>query len=429
MLKKIMTFFLIAFLLILFTKFAGEKKPRYQTNIRYSSPNWLSNERIICAKYIDHYKLYYGFLANISKGTAQLFKSETQIVSMNIDGTDEKIIKNIVMLIKSFGRTTSSEKYFIGDINDIDYNPKRRLIAFRGLSGRLYLMNEDGTDLKKIAEQVGGSYFSPDGKFLQYTLNDKVWLYDLDSKERRVLNENVRGGPWSPDGKWIYYILQGDHTNNFRNHLNIVNVKTGKKFIIEDAGSVNWSPINSKFTYTISKKIEQGYASSLYISKLTDDEIVNIDSISNASGGVWNPEGDTILFRDNADNKIYSLNCNTKEKKMVFQPSPENFHLSDAYRLKKEPEVEKIYPRCWIISDRVIIESDERIYDDAKTKHSVLVVDVNTSSVVFRYILEDYISNVLLSPDGKSLLFYDGAKLKVIIENGTRVVELIKRET
>jgi Tol biopolymer transport system component len=237
--KKITIFLWIVFSFLSYA-FATESRPRYQTNIRYNSPAWLSNDRIVCAKHLDHYKLFYGLLANISKGTAQIFKSETQIISMKIDGTDERIIKNIVMLIKDNAKATSSERYFIGQIQRIDYNPTKKLIAFSELVNRIYLMNLDGTNLRKIAEPAGGPYFSPDGKYLQYTSNYKVWLYDLDTGEHKVLIQDAKGGPWSPDGKKIV-ISKGE---NYRPVIYTYDWETKKEELADSRLSYinDWSP-------------------------------------------------------------------------------------------------------------------------------------------------------------------------------------------
>lgn len=419
---------LVFVIIMLSATFAGVSEGQ-----EYASPAWMDNEHIICVKYVDISKRrLFKWFGDITDAAVVGVRHEIQIVSMDVEGNNEKVIKNIII-----DRPRLSYKWreeiFKGvlRINSISYSPKKKIVAFstHGFTRALFIIKEDGIGTEKIAESAGGMAFSPDGRFLEYNSKGKSWLYDLDTGEHKVLIEDALGGPWSPDGEWIYYILQGDHTNNFKKSLNIINVKTGKKLTIEDAGSVNWSLKDSKFTYTVSKKTEQGYTISLYLSKLTDNEIVTVDSVPNASSGLWNPEGDTILFKDSSDNKIYSLNCNTKEKKIVFQPSPEYFHLSEAYKSGKEPRIEKIYPRYWISSDRVIVEADEYVWNDPKTRHSLLVVDVNTSSIIFRYTLEDRISNTLLSPDGKSLIFYDGSKLKALIENGTKVVQLASRVT
>lgn len=225
-------FFMIGF--VLFSGFfAGLGKPQRKTTVWYTAPTWLSNDRILCAKHVEHLKLHYGWLANVSGGTTSTLKSEIQLVSMKLDGTDEQIIKNIIITPQRNKPSVSSEGDLIGAayIRAIDYNPVRKLIAFSEQAERLYLMNADGTQLRKLAESAGGPRFSPDGRYLQYTANGHVWLYDLDTSQHKALIENAIGGPWSPDGKKIAFSRQGVFTYD---------LETGHEELVDS----NWSYVD-----------------------------------------------------------------------------------------------------------------------------------------------------------------------------------------
>lgn len=229
--SKLFVICLIAFLVFVpqcaFTK---SKQPRYQTMIRYSSPNWLGNDRIICAKYISRIKLHYGFLANITNSGTESLTDELQIISMKIDGTDEKIIKSVMTWPKK-GRSSEGALIGFAIIYDITYSPSRKLIAFNTQQGKLYLMNEDGTNLGVLVKPAGGPIFSPDDRYLQYTSNYKVWLYDLDTGEHKVLIENAVGGPWSPDAKKIAFSRKADD----RPSVYEFDIETGKESVKDSA--------------------------------------------------------------------------------------------------------------------------------------------------------------------------------------------------
>lgn len=229
--NKLFVVCLIAFLVFVPQGvFAKSKQPRYQTLIRYSSPNWLDNDRIICAKYISRIKLHYGFLANITNSGTESLTDELQIISMKTDGTDENVIKSVMTWPKK-GRSSEGALIGFAIIYDITYSLSRKLIAFNTQRGNLYLMNEDGTNLRVLVKPAGGPIFSPDGRYLQYTSNYKVWLYDLVTGEHKVLIENAVGGAWSPDAKKIAFSRMLDN----RPSVYEFNIETGKESVKDSA--------------------------------------------------------------------------------------------------------------------------------------------------------------------------------------------------
>ncbi|MFA4889582.1 MAG: hypothetical protein WC628_08445 [Candidatus Omnitrophota bacterium] len=172
----------------------------------YASPAWMDNETIICVKYVDTVKdRLFGWFGDITDARSIVVRQEIQIVSMDIEGKNEKVIKSIV--IDYPGQSPKwREEVFKGVrfIRFISYSPNYNIIAF-GCDGAvhpIFIIKDSMT--KKIVEEGFKPRFSPDGKFLQYTSSDdKIWFYDFDVGENKILIENARGGPWSPDGKKI----------------------------------------------------------------------------------------------------------------------------------------------------------------------------------------------------------------------------------
>ena len=85
-----------------------------------------------------------------------------------------------------------------------DWSPDGKQIAFDQFStSSIYLVNADGTGLKKIGNGVMPT-FSPDGKRLAFS-GSGMSVMDLDGSHVKVLSEEGWGAQWSPNGKWIAF--------------------------------------------------------------------------------------------------------------------------------------------------------------------------------------------------------------------------------
>ncbi|MFH1441567.1 MAG: hypothetical protein ABIH18_05975, partial [Candidatus Omnitrophota bacterium] len=218
----------------------------------YRCPTWMDNEHIICVKYINTVKEHLiPWFGDLSDARFIVTKQEIQLVSMDINGNNEKIIKNII--IDYPGQSPKwQEEIFKGirRIEYIDYCPQRKLISFTGRGDlvAIFTIKDAGKEAEKIAEQAGGGEFSPDGKYLEYTSNYKVWLYDLDTKEKNILINDAMGGPWSPDGEKIAFSRK---INSYWEAF-IYDLQTNKENFYEEfnkksIGVLNeWSPDGTK---------------------------------------------------------------------------------------------------------------------------------------------------------------------------------------
>jgi len=217
----------------------------------YASPAWMDNEHIICVKYVDTVKgRFFGWFGDISDARNILTRQEIQIVSMDIQGKNEKVIKDII--IDYPGQSPKwREEIFKGvrRISNFSYNQNRQRIAFGTNAEIIFIISLDGKIAKKIAESAGGPYFSPDDNYLQYTSNYKVWLYDLEGGNRRVLIENAGGGPWSPDGKKIVFSRK-EKDRSWQYEVYIYDVETKKEVLFSSqiAYVEAWSPTGKLIT-------------------------------------------------------------------------------------------------------------------------------------------------------------------------------------
>lgn len=185
----------------------------------YAVPAWMDNGHIICVKYENTVKSrLFGWFGDITDARNIVTRQEIQIVSMDIEGKNEKVIKSIIIDRPSLSYKWREEIFKgVNFIRFISYSPRYSSIAF-GCDGAvhpIFIIKDSMT--KKIVEEGFNPRFSPDGKFLQYTSSeDKIWLYNLDTGESKVLVEDANGGPWSPDGKKIAFLKKiGNDVNGY----------------------------------------------------------------------------------------------------------------------------------------------------------------------------------------------------------------------
>jgi len=103
------------------------------------------------------------------------------------------------------------------------WSPDGCQIAFRsvletsgGPSGRISIINADGTGLRQVTPEPGpldfafdeGPTWSPDGTRLAFTRNSVLHVINVDGTGMTALpNEDMAGTPsWSPDGERIAYV-------------------------------------------------------------------------------------------------------------------------------------------------------------------------------------------------------------------------------
>lgn len=78
--------------------------------------------------------------------------------------------------------------------------------------GTIYLMNADGTGLRRLATGLDPS-LSPDGQqvaFSRWDIPRGLWIKNIDgTDERQLIGENLIKSPtWSPDGRWLAFNQQ-----------------------------------------------------------------------------------------------------------------------------------------------------------------------------------------------------------------------------
>lgn len=90
---------------------------------------------------------------------------------------------------------------------------KRITYSRRNPSGRIWIMNADGSDKQMIDENGWSSDWSPkkDKDEIAFTSGNNICVLDLKTKQRRMILKKEYNGiywgiVWSPDGQWICFI-------------------------------------------------------------------------------------------------------------------------------------------------------------------------------------------------------------------------------
>jgi Tol biopolymer transport system component len=191
-----------------------------------------------------------------------------------------------------------------GHHGDPDWSPDASRIAFWSLretqSGRIYVMNADGSNQHPIVDGDGGEpAWSPDGTTIAYTGSTHssnedrptLNLVSADGGEPRVLAEKGDAPSWSPDGRSIVFADGWDETG-----LSIVDVETGAvRPLIDLPGTISspaWSPDGAEIAFAWSA---QGWDADIYAVRPDGS---GFRRITDGGGGPpsWSPDGAFLAF-------------------------------------------------------------------------------------------------------------------------------------
>jgi len=196
-----------------------------------------------------------------------------QIFTINPDGTNKKQLT------------------FKGENGRPDWSPDGRRISFSSLrNGRVWVavMDADGSNQKLLAEGVAPDW-SPDGKQIAFSRPDgQIWVMNADGSDiRRITQSNTfKGGPsWSPDGKQMVFILvknPGSQTDP-QPEIGIMNSDGTNERILttEDRMNIRVEPDGS---ITV---CETAYDANAPAWSPVDDRIAFWSGIENQYGQVW----------------------------------------------------------------------------------------------------------------------------------------------
>jgi Tol biopolymer transport system component len=195
----------------------------------------------------------------------------------------------------------------IQTITDVIHTGK---IAFEsgtdGALGDLYVINEDGSGLKKLVDRqefgfdhCGHPSWSPDGSQLAFATltgsNWEIWLINTDGSGA-VKIEGTQGGmdpSWSPDGTKIAFVVWDNHSEIYTINIDGSGLARLTDNDARDADP-SWSPDGSQIVFSSNR---DGSDSELYIVNADGGKVIqltnnNIDEWDPS----WSPDGLQIAY-------------------------------------------------------------------------------------------------------------------------------------
>lgn len=186
----------------------------------------------------------------------------------------------------------------------------------------IFVMNADGTGVKKLTNSKGVSEFaawSPDGSSIAYdhgsgkgSFRTGIYVMRNNGQHRRRLTSP---GPhlsdsaprFSPDGSWIAFTRrrgQEDHAPAaiFVMHSDGTHLTRLTPFSMR-AGEADWSPDGTQILFDATPNSGSGGNGDVYVMSATGGPAVNLTnnpvSVAGSDNAAWSPDGTEIVFVDN----------------------------------------------------------------------------------------------------------------------------------
>ncbi len=268
----------------------------------------------------DGKKILYG----VSYESVELNKSNNELYTMNLDGTD----------VKRLTKTAMSE----GDAVWIDNGRKIAFVATHDGKPQLWVMNADGTNrhvVSRLENGVGGFKVSPDGKkvvivsTVKYNRTAQDVYPDLTKATGRLIDDMMYK-------HWDEWVTEIPHPfiADFDNYrlTNIKDIMEGERFEspMKPFGGVEsfaWSPDSRELVYVSRKKEGMEYAistnSALYCYNLESGETRNLTEgmMGYDTNPAFSPDGSKLAWLsmehdgyESDKNRIFVMDMATGEK-------------------------------------------------------------------------------------------------------------------
>jgi len=181
----------------------------------------------------------------------------------------------------------------------------------------LFVMRPDGTSVTNLTNspirERGGS-FSPDGKWILYTTDgNQLWLRQSNGSETRRLADDVCGVTWSPDSlRFAYIACPRVGAGDWKPTMQIVGIDGSNSVDLGVGGwDIAWSPDGDQIAYTVYD--DDGLTTQIHV--------VGVDGTGakrlTDRGGripVWSPDGTRIAYNGGSgdyrpDDRVHVMNA------------------------------------------------------------------------------------------------------------------------
>jgi Tol biopolymer transport system component/beta-lactamase regulating signal transducer with metallopeptidase domain len=232
------------------------------------------------------------------------------------------------------------------------WSPDGSRIAFheydpsRGTGTGIYVMDADGSNMKQLSSGPDDYHptWSPDGK--QIAFSREVWeqkdggwnlksggiyIMNSDGTDLRRLTENFDRGPdWSPDGKRIAFHLYLI-TVNKPNQVHVMDVEGSNRRMLHSWSSCPaWSPDGTEIAFHSWRDgWNQWESSDIYVMNADGANVKRLTEPGPASeyDPSWSPDGAKIVFSSNRDGnfEIYVMDADGQNVQRLTNTSEDEF--------------------------------------------------------------------------------------------------------
>lgn len=165
------------------------------------------------------------------------------------------------------------------------WSPDAKKIAFEstaiGMSG-VFVVNTDGSQMIKLAKGSDPAW-SPDGAQIAYEYVN-VYVMNADGSNQTKIAENGELPAWSSDGKRIAFISS---KRNKGNEVYIGNVDGSQQIIIGNGNYAAWSPDSKQVAFAWRLA---------YISNADGSQPIELKTVSTLYPIRWSPDGKKIVW-------------------------------------------------------------------------------------------------------------------------------------
>ncbi len=194
----------------------------------------------------------------------------------------------------------------------------------------VWVMNADGSGLKKIADKASEPTFSPDGsQIAYYHWTDGIFVISADgtgAPGKKIVGDTMVGFiEWSHDGRLIAFSAQPGGKGNIV--VDVVSLPDGQdRHNIAIGQSPSWSPDDTQIVFDTCR----GNNCGIYKSSSGGGEAI---PIINDGGGLpaWSPDGKKIIYQSEIDGQkqIFAINPDGSNKKQLTSGAAA--HVSPAW--------------------------------------------------------------------------------------------------
>jgi len=198
-------------------------------------------------------------------------------------------------------------KYFVITIGVVLILYTLRFIVIYGF---LFYQHNRIYNQGKILNTLPDTKFLNDESLILFFRDSSLYSIKLNGSDEKKLYDNVFEYHWSPDGKKIVLRTKGKKAN-----VVILDLITGTKEIIEDkefCDLPDWSPDSTKIAYTVGP---EEYKSDIFIYDLSTRIKAKIErSPDYIAGNVrWTTDGNNILYYEIFTENYYKYNLPNRE--------------------------------------------------------------------------------------------------------------------